>query len=159
MATFAKAPKAIRSTPSVVDRTLASARNTKFGKVLGSDTAAGREIGRQIGLNVGKTKLGVEAPILTPTRDTWSYSMPLTGISNNPNYVYRTGAKNFYRLVGKGKISLDDPHTSVVEIRSTPEGAATVKPRHMVERNPDGSFRDITFTYGPEDAASGRLLQ
>lgn len=62
--------------------------------------------------------------------------------SLNKPTVYRMSAREFNDLANQGKISLDN-NIGVIELTSHPDGHATVKPRHLVDRQGN----DITVTF------------
>ena len=121
-------------------------RTSRLIPRIGGKQNAGKIIGKQIGLNVKKTKLGIEPPTITyePLGPTWMKTTPMKGTpAPTDRTVYRTSAKNFNRWKKSKKVNLDDPKTAVIEIASHPSGHMTVKQRHLMGDNGE----DISFSF------------
>lgn len=114
----------------------------------GSKTARNWRVAREINQSVKQNikPIELEETIYSP------YKTPV--YSTKPT-VYRTSAKEYFNWM-KGenpKASLEDPNTAFIELRSHPEGHATVATRHLTNAN----GRDITFTF--DETPRNNLLQ
>lgn len=109
----------------------------------GNKTAKSLALSREINRNVNNTKL--------ISRQT---NPSVVLYQQNP-MVFRTSALGFKDWIKgeKPRTFLDDPNSAFIELRSHPDGHATVKTKHLVDRNGN----DITFTFDREPRSN--LLQ
>lgn len=110
----------------------------------GNKTAKGLAISREINKNVNNTKL------------TSKQTNPNIVLYQQNPMVFRTSALGFkdWMKGERPRTFLDDPNSAFIELRSHPDGHATVKSRHLVDK--DGN--DITFTFN-ETSPRNNLLQ
>ncbi len=125
IATFKYAPKVVRTTGNAaVD---VAARS-------GNKTARAYRVSRELNKNVKDTKLSSQGN-----------NKPTVTLYKQKPMVYRTSAAGYkdWMKGDRPRTSLEDPNSAFIELRSHPDGHATVKTKHLVDR--EGN--DITFTF------------
>ena len=129
-----KTPVAVKKAPATVDRALASA---------GSRKAAARTVAREINNNVKNTQLST-SQVTPPPRHTVTVPINIPEYETTPT-TFRTSARQYRDWVfGDNPITtLDNPESAFIELRSHPDGHATVAERHLTDK----SGNDITFTF------------
>ena len=157
IATLGKGPKVIKSAPKVIDKTLA--KTPKLVKKATSKVRKEirtRKVSKEINKGIDNTILSTK-----PKQSVYQYTIPNTISPSTSATTYRTSALG-YRDWMRGTdekppiVTVDDPNAAFIELRSHPDGHATVKRRHLIDKK---TGEDITFTFNKDEASRNNVIQ
>ena len=137
--TLAKAPKLVKKATS------------KVRKEIGA-----RQVAREINEGIDNAVLSTE-----PEQSIYQYTIPSTISPSTSATTYRTSALRYRDWIrgADGKppiVSVNDPNAAFIELRSHPDGHATVKRKHLIDKK---TGEDITFTFDKNEANRNNVIQ